>query len=110
MVVLHFWVVDSVGHVSSRIYKAKVKLESTNECRPIVYPSQSLICVQDGQFEELKGHTTKVGQSKINLSIIIRIGRVVMEIEVTEKNEIIELITMSTIESVGFPNFSGMGG
>ena len=33
-----------------------------------------------------------------------------MEIEVAKKNEIVELMTISTIKSVGFPNFSSMGG
>ena len=110
MVVLHFEVVDSIGCVGIRIYRAKVKLESMNECRPVVYPGQSLIHIQDGQFKEFKGHTMKMGQSKINLSIIIRIGGVVMEIEVAKKNEIVELMTIGTIKSVGFPNFSSMGG
>ena len=110
MVVLHFQVVDSVSHIGGRIYGAKVKSESANECRPAVYLSWSLIHIQDGQFKELKGHTMKVGQSKVNLSIIIRIGRVVMEIEVAEKNEIVELMTIGTIKSVRFPNFSSRGG
>ena len=109
MVVLHFQVVDSIGCIGSRIYRAKVKSESMNECRPVVYSSWSLICIQDEWFKELKGHTMTVGQSKVNLSIIIEIGGVVTEIEVAEKNEIVELITIGTIESVRLPNFSCMG-
>ena len=110
MVVLHFQIVDSIGCIGSRIYRAKVKSESTNECRPVVYPGWSLVCVQDGWFKELKGHITEVGQSKVNLSIIIGIGRVVMEIEVAEENEIVELTTIGTVKSVEFPNFSSTEG
>ena len=51
-----------------------------------------------------------MGQSKVDLSIIIGIERVVVEIEVAEENEIVEFMSISTIKSVRFPNLGSTGG
>ena len=50
----------------------------------------------------------EVGQGKGDLPSIIRIGRVVTEVEIAEEDEVVELFWVRTIKSVRFLSFSSM--
>ena len=50
----------------------------------------------------------KVGQGKGDLQFIIRIGRVVTEVEISEEDEVVELFWVGTVKSVRFLSSSSM--
>ena len=50
----------------------------------------------------------KVGQGEGDLRFIIKIGGVVMEVEVAEEDEVVELFRVRTIKGIGFLRFSSM--
>ena len=108
LVVLHFEVVDSVFHIGGRINGAELDAEGSEEGRPIVHPVGSIIGVKDRWLKVLQSGTAKVGQGKGNLWFIIKIGRVVMEVEIAEEDEVVELFWVGTIKSVRFLSFSSM--
>ena len=109
LVVLHLEVVDSVFHISSRINGAELDVEGSEEGGPIVHPVGSIIGVKDRQLEVLQSGTTKVGQGEgKHLQFIIKIGGVVMEVEIAEEDEVVELFWVGTIKCVGFLSFGSM--
>ena len=109
LVVLHFEVVDSIFRISGRINGAELDAEGSKEGRPIIHPVGSIIGVKDRWLEVLQSGTMKVGQGEGNLRFIIRIGRVVTEVEIAEEDEVVELFWVGTIKSVGFLSFGSMG-
>ena len=91
LVVLHFEVVDSIFHIGSRINGAELDTEGLEEGGPIIHPVGSIIGVKDRWLKVLQSGTAKVGQGKGNLWFIIKIGRVVTEVEIAEEDEVVEL-------------------
>ena len=108
LVVLHFEVVDSIFRISGRINGAELDVEGLEEGGPIVHPVRSIIGVKDRWLEVLQSGTTKVGQGEGDLQFIIKIGRVVMEVEIAEEDEVVELFGVRTVKGIRFLRFSSM--
>ena len=68
----------------------------------IIHPIRSIIGVKDRWLEVLQSGTVKVRQGEGNLWFIIRIGGVVMEVEIAEEDEVVELFGVITVKSVRF--------
>ena len=108
LVVLHFEVVDSVFRIGGRINGAELYTEGSEEGGPIVHPVGSIIGVKDRWLEVLQGGTAKVGQGEGDLQFIIKIGRVVTEVEIAEEDDVVELFGVRTVKGIGFLRFSSM--
>ena len=70
----------------------------------------SIIGVEDRWLKVLQSSTTEVGQGKGSLWFIIRVGGIVAEIEVAEEDEVVELLRVRIVKSVGLLTFGLMGG
>ena len=53
LIILHLQVVNPIFGISGQINWTKLGMESSDEGRPIVQPSQGLVRVQDGWLEVL---------------------------------------------------------
>ena len=108
LVVLHFEVVDSVFRIGGRINGAELDAEGLEEGGPVVHPVGSIIGVKDRWLKVLQSSTVKVGQGEGDLRFIIKIGRVVTEVEIAEEDEVVELFGVRTIKGIRFLRFSSM--
>ena len=102
LIVLHLQVVDGVFGISGRINGTKLSAKGDDECRPIVHPRQVVVRVDDGWFKVLQCYATEVGEGKIDLFCIVAISRVLCEVEVAEKDEVVEFLGIRTVKGIRF--------
>ena len=100
LVVLHFKIVDSIFSISSGINRAKPSMEGMGKGGPIVHPFRSVIRLKNRQLKVVKSSTTEVRQGEGDLWFIIRVGGIVVEIEVAEEDEVIELLRVRTVHRI----------
>ena len=91
LIIPHIQVVNRVFSIRSRVDRTKLGAESMDQCGPIVQPFWGIIKPGKGWFEKIKSCTMKVSQRKSDLCIIIGIGWIFMEIQITKKEKTVKL-------------------
>ena len=102
LVVLHLQVIDTIFSIGSGIYGSKFNVEIPHKSGPVIHPVGYFVRVEECRLKIFQGCSPEIRQSKVDLSGIVRIGRAAAEIKVAQKDEVIKLLWIRTIERVGF--------
>ena len=106
---LHIEIIQYISHFTYRVRKTKISIQLINKQVSVREPvlQDALVFLVEIHLKLVLGYSSKIGHCKVDFyNIHIKLHQISVEIKATLKQEIIELVRLSTAEDVEDVSFS----